>query len=114
MPRRRRTRNDSVCRRLLVTPPGQIARTLRAAALGVPAAGSHGEAIARAIGMLLSLTGDSHFAFEDQQPRVEFMGMLGICRVRLHPAIDDLMIALRTTLGLELRPVHWLSPEKCC
>src|SRR5439155_23305388 len=97
-------------RRLLITASGQISHTLRPAALGVPAPGGHRKRITGTVGTLLAIADHRHFAFEHQQARIEFMGMLWVCRLRIHPAIDDLPVALRAQLGLEIRAVHRSSP----
>src|SRR5262249_52119302 len=95
----------------LVTPPGQVARALRPAVLGVTASGGHRKIVADAIGALLAFARDRHFALNDEESRVEFMGVLRVGGVRLHLAIDNLVIAVGAALGLELRPVHRLSPQ---
>src|SRR5271165_403885 len=98
-------------RRLLVAASSEISDTVRPAALGVPAPGGHRKRIAVAVGALLAVADHGHFAFEYQQARIEFMGMLWVCRLCVHPAIDDFLVALRPQFGLEIRPVHRPSPQ---
>jgi len=74
----------------------------------MPAAGAHGESIASAVGPLNSLRGNCHGPFKNEQTGVEFMGVLGVQRIRLHAPIDDLGIALLTQFGLENGSIHLL------
>src|SRR5947209_7725261 len=89
-----------------------LPRSLPAAALRVPATRSHRKRIAGAVGVLLAVALDRHFAFENEQARIEFVSVLGIYRARLHAAIDDLPIALRIQFALKIRPVHRLLPRE--
>src|SRR5271163_493678 len=77
----------------------------------MPATRGHRKRVARAVGALLAIAHDRHFAFEDEQARIEFVSVLGFDRARLHPAIDDLPIALRLQFVLEFRPVHLHPPR---
>jgi hypothetical protein len=72
----------------------------------MPAPRDHRERIAGAVSAFLAVAHDRHFAFENEQARIEFVRVLGIDRARLHPAIDDLPIALHFQFVLEFRPVH--------
>src|SRR5205823_1549258 len=86
----------------------EVADPFRPALFGMPASGGDRKCIAGAVEALAAIAHDRHLALEDQQFRVELMGMLGVCRGSRHPAVDDLEIALRLALALELRPVHRL------
>src|SRR5438445_4641243 len=86
---------------LRVAAAGQIPYTFRPTLLGVQAPGAHCKSVAGAIGPLPTLGDDPHLAFEDQQPRVELVEMLGVCLVRLNPAIGDFEITLFTQCRLE-------------
>jgi hypothetical protein len=90
----------------MVTASSQVSDALRSAALGMRAPRDHLERIAGAISASLAVAHDRHFAFENEQARIEFLRVLGIDRACVHPAIDDLPIALRFQFVLEIRPVH--------
>jgi hypothetical protein len=74
----------------------------------MPAARAHRESIAGAIGTLGSLRGNRHGPFKKEQAGVEFVGVLGVQRIRLHAPIDDLRIALLAQFSLENGPIHQL------
>src|SRR5215831_15922766 len=99
----RSTDADSAVRRDIARP--------RSAVLGMTASRGDGAGVAGPICAFLALAGNRDVAFEDEKPRVELVGMLGVYRVRLHAAIDDFAVSLRAYLGLEFRPVHRLSPQ---
>src|SRR5215469_16759325 len=91
---RRLLRSGRLARRLLVVPPSrEIAHSLHPAMLGMPASRGHRKRVAGAVGTLFALAGNRDLAFEDEQPRVELVCMLGVYRVRLHAAIDDFAIS---------------------
>src|SRR5438477_3605622 len=77
----------------------------------MPPSRSQRTGIAGAVGELLAIAHDRHFAFEHQQARIEFMSVLRVELARLHPAIDNFPIALLPQLALKIRPVHRLLPR---
>src|SRR5262245_22913086 len=86
----------------------EVADAVYSALLRMSTTGGHRKSIAGTIKALAAIARDRHLTLEDQQFRVELVGMLGVYCVCLHPAVDDLEIALRLALALEFRPVHGL------
>src|SRR5437660_3328628 len=94
-----------------VAPAGQITRPLCSTLFRMAASRAHRESVAGTIGALLPLRRNRHRAFQNEQVRVEFMGMLGIDCICLHATIEHFAITLLAQLGLENRPLHLHSPD---
>jgi hypothetical protein len=79
----------------VVPPSGEISDTLWSAVLGMTASRGDRAGVAGPICAFLALARNRDLALEDEQPRVELVGVLGVYPVRLHAAVDDFAVSLR-------------------
>jgi hypothetical protein len=76
----------------------------------VAAARGHRKSLASPIGALATFRGNRHRPFEHEEASVEFVLVLWVEQVGLHPAIDNFAIALLAQFAFEYRSFHSLSP----